>query len=224
MDRLEKIPTNWTFKDKEVAQTFNNHVREQLPWYDLATFGVSCIAKNYIPLNGLVYDIGASTGNISNALKKTLEDRNAKIYNVEPSIEMVSHFNGIGDIITSEAQDVNYKTFDVAILFLTLMFVPVKERHELIKKLYKLCNAGGCIIIVDKVESAGGYIGTIFSRLTLENKKRSSVPSAEILDKELSLSGAQRPLDTSMLPSHSKLWFKFADFSGYIIEKTDCYK
>jgi tRNA (cmo5U34)-methyltransferase len=219
MDRLEKIPNNWTFKNKEVAQTFNNHVREHLPWYDMVTFGVSCIAKNYLPVGGVVYDIGASTGNISNALKETVEHRSAKIYNIEPSIEMISCFNGIGDIITSEAQDVNYKEFDVAVLFLTMMFVPVKERASLFKKLYTLCNAGGCIIIVDKVEAVEGYIGTVFSRLTLENKKKSNVPSAEILDKELSLSGEQRPLDISLLPPHAKTWFKFGDFTGYIVEK-----
>ena len=32
-----KIPNNWTFEDTEVAKNFNRHVREQLPFYDLAT-------------------------------------------------------------------------------------------------------------------------------------------------------------------------------------------
>ena len=29
-----KVPKIWTFENKEVANDFDNHVREQLPWYD----------------------------------------------------------------------------------------------------------------------------------------------------------------------------------------------
>jgi tRNA (cmo5U34)-methyltransferase len=32
-----KIPEQWTFKCEEVAKGFDDHVREQLPWYDIAT-------------------------------------------------------------------------------------------------------------------------------------------------------------------------------------------
>ena len=35
------VPENWTFESKEVADHFDEHVREQLPWYDLATQGGS---------------------------------------------------------------------------------------------------------------------------------------------------------------------------------------
>ena len=62
-----KIPTEWTFKSSDVAEGFDNHVREQLPWYDLVTDGLRQLARHYIPQNGLVYDIGASTGNMGRA-------------------------------------------------------------------------------------------------------------------------------------------------------------
>ena len=29
-----EIPKNWSFASQEVAKNFDNHVREQLPWYD----------------------------------------------------------------------------------------------------------------------------------------------------------------------------------------------
>ncbi|WP_267079411.1 hypothetical protein [Limnobaculum xujianqingii] len=32
-----KIPNIWTFKSTEIAERFDNHVREQLPWYQMAT-------------------------------------------------------------------------------------------------------------------------------------------------------------------------------------------
>ena len=64
-----QIPKNWTFENTSVAQNFDKHVREQLPFYDLATNAISHIARHYIQENKLVYDIGASTGNIGNSDK-----------------------------------------------------------------------------------------------------------------------------------------------------------
>ena len=40
-----KIPKTWTFENKEVANDFDNHVREQLPWYDFITQSVIHIAR-----------------------------------------------------------------------------------------------------------------------------------------------------------------------------------
>lgn len=41
------IPDIWTFKSDEVAKNFDNHVREQLPFYDLALSVTAHIAKHY---------------------------------------------------------------------------------------------------------------------------------------------------------------------------------
>ena len=71
------IPTNWTFETSGVAKGFDRHVREQLPWYDLATNAILHVARHYIPENGLVYDFGASTGNIGRALEPILTKRKA---------------------------------------------------------------------------------------------------------------------------------------------------
>jgi len=63
-----KIPDDWTFKSQDIAAHFDQHVKEQLPWYDLITKVIVCIARHYIESNGLVYDIGCSTGNITGAI------------------------------------------------------------------------------------------------------------------------------------------------------------
>ena len=54
---------------------FDGHVREQLPWYELASAAMGLIARQYIPKNGKVYDLGASTGNVGRVLAHTLEAR-----------------------------------------------------------------------------------------------------------------------------------------------------
>ena len=90
------IPTHWTFRDQQVAAGFDRHVREQLPWYELATGAVAHVARHYVPEFGTVYDLGASTGNIGRALAPTLTARKAKLIPVESSQEMACLYAGPG--------------------------------------------------------------------------------------------------------------------------------
>ena len=86
-------------------------------------------------------------------------------------------------------------------------------------RLREKCIPGGAIIVFDKLEPIGGYASTVFYRLTLAGKKASGTNADEIIEKELSLSGVQRPITEDQLAGDFINWFKFGDFSGYLIEK-----
>lgn len=214
-----EIPSNWTFETPEVAHAFDRHVREQLPWYDLATNAITHIARHYIPDGGLVYDVGAATGNIARALAPVLADRGAEIISIEPSEAMCERFDGPGQLLCMKAEEVNYDGFDLAVVFLTLMFVEPRQRALLMNRLRLACRPGGAIIVFDKLEPVGGYQSTVMYRLTLAGKRAAGVDASEILEKELSLSGVQRPINEAQLSGDSHLWFKFGDFAGWLIER-----
>lgn len=215
------IPRDWTFETNYCAGEFDRHVREQLPWYDLATDAVTHIARHYIPMDGRVYDIGSATGNIGRAIAPILADRQAELIGIEPSAEMIKRYEGPGDIHCVKAEDFDYQPFDLAVVFLTLMFVPPSQRRILISKLKHQCVPGGAIIVFDKLVPEAGYIQTVMSRLTLAGKIAAGVDPKEVIDKELSLGGVQRPICLSQLGGDAFLWFKFGDFAGWVIEKTD---
>lgn len=214
-----QIPENWSFEDANVAAGFDAHVREQLPWYDLVTNAITHIARHYIPEHGLVFDIGCSTGNISLALKDVLVSRKAEIIGIESSEEMAGRFHGYGKVVHADALQYHYPKFDVAILNLVLMFMPVDVRQEYIRTLYNNIRHGGVMIVVDKCEPMTGYASVVMSRLALAEKVRAGVNAREIIEKELSLSGVQRPLNPAILGSQAKEFFRFGDFAGWIIEK-----
>jgi tRNA (cmo5U34)-methyltransferase len=213
------IPSNWTFETAGVAAGFDRHVREQLPWYDLATNAITHIARHYIPEGGLVYDLGAATGNIGRAIAPVLEDRGARLIGIDPSAEMVKRYEAPGEIVCAKAEDHDYEGFDLAVVFLTLMFVEPRKRCGLMNKLRHACRPGGAIVVFDKLEPAGGYLSTVFYRLTLAGKRAAGVEAAEIIEKELSLSGVQRPIVEGQLGGESYQWFRFGDFAGWLIEK-----
>lgn len=214
-----KIPYDWTFENSDVAKGFDQHVREQLPWYDLATGAVAHIIRHYLPQDGIMYDIGASTGNIGRAIAEILQTRNAFLIPVEASEEMSELYFGPGkeNLIIDDISNCigEIGSFDVAVFFLTLMFIPVRDRDRLLGQMKKRMRPGGAIIILDKVTGAGGYLGTVLSRMTLAGKVAAGVGAGEIVAKELSLMGVQRPVSP---PEEGKEWFRFGEFVGWVIE------
>ncbi len=52
---------------------------------------------------------------------------------------------------------------------------------------------------IDKLENIGGYIGIINYRLTLSEKVKNNKNYKDIIDKELSLQGVQRPISYKLL-------------------------
>jgi tRNA (cmo5U34)-methyltransferase len=211
-----KIPNDWTFNSAEIADAFDHHVREQLPWYDLTTNLVAHIARHYIPEGGRVYDIGASTGNIGRSISDTLEKRKAEFIAIESSKEMCEKYAGPPRVVCEDACSFEYKSFDLAICFLVLMFMTPNQRAELIQKLQRMCRLGGAIVIFDKLQPVSGYPATVLSRLTIAGKVASGAEPKDIIAKELSLAGAQRPLAPSEIPLGSIEVFRFGEFAGYL--------
>lgn len=213
------MPTNWTFEDGGIAAAFERHVREQLPWYEIATGAVAHVGRHYIPQNGLVYDLGASTGNIGRALLPTLGARSARLIPIEASLQMAEQYRGpfAHQLMRKDAIHVDYQPFDLAVSFLTMMFIPVDLRGDLILKLRSKVKAGGAIIILDKCEAVAGYAATVLWRLALAGKVASGVPADDIVAKELSLGGVQRPLDPALLGRDAVEFFRFGEFAGWLI-------
>lgn len=210
------IPADWTFSSLDVAETFDSHVRQQLPWYDLATGLVAQVARHYIPHGGLVYDLGASTGNIGRALETTLSARSARLIPVESEKAMAAMYDGPGELLIADVLDVEFEDFDVAVAFLLFMFVPVAERAGLFETLRRHLRPGGAIVVVDKQEAPAGYLGSVLRSLTLAGKVATRTSSADIVAKELSLSGVQRPMPAGWPPAGREV-FRFGEFVGWVV-------
>lgn len=213
-----EIPEDWTFKADSVAAGFDSHVREQLPWYEVVTRLVAHFARSYIPQGGMVYDIGASTGNVGRALAGILESRNAKLIAIDNSPSMKPRYDAPGELVVANVEDYAFEPFDVAICMLSLMFVPVAKRAGLLRTLTDRLRPGGAILVVDKIEPFAGYFGSTCSRAAMSGKLESGATPEDIIKKELSLSGVQRPLRRSEIPEQAREFFRFGDFYGFAIE------
>ena len=128
------IPKEWSFAAPGIAAAFDNHVREQLPWYDLATGAVSQIARHFIPRGGVVVDVGASTGNIGRALAPTLAARGASLIALESEQEMAAQYKAPGRVVCTDAAAFDFSAAapDLVVCFLVLMFLRPGARAPLL--------------------------------------------------------------------------------------------
>lgn len=207
---------DWTFHG--FAGQFDGHVREQLPWYDLASAAMGLIARHYIPKEGKVYDLGASTGNVGRVIAQTLLARSASLIALDESADMVAAYDAPGRAMQVDVTRFNYKSFDVCIAFLVFMFLAVPARRKLLARLRQSMRPGGAIIVFDKQVPPGGYPATVLSRLTFDSKIRQGAAPDAIMKKELALSGVQRPLYPGELGADAVEVFRYGDFAGWIIE------
>jgi tRNA (cmo5U34)-methyltransferase len=215
---------SWTFDSKEIAETFDNHVREQLPWYELVTEAVSYITRNYLPEFGIVVDIGASTGNMVDKLMPLLKERYSDIITIEQSVPMCNvlkkKYEKNESVYVQNINITNAKMpkGDVYIMFLTMMFIPIEHRKALINSMRANCRRGGVIVVVDKVCDHGGYFSTVLKRLTMHFKLQQGAKPEDVLNKEMSLAGVQIPIDPAILGEEAKQFFRMGEFAGWIIE------
>lgn len=207
--------TDWTFNGFE--REFDAHVRQHLPWYDLAADAVALIAKHYIPKGGLIYDIGCSTGNIGRSLGETIEAREAHLIGIDNCADMAKAYQAPGELVITDASAYEFERFDVAVMFLTLMFMPVAERSIFIQRLRSQLKPGGAIIIFDRCVAPTGYEATVMMRMIWHGKLRAGVSFAELAEKEMRLAGIQRPIEQQELGGEVLEIFRFADFAGWII-------
>ena len=214
-----KMPMNWTFKDKNIANNFDRHVRQHLPWYDLVADAISIIAKHYVKQNSVVYDIGCSTGNMGNQLNDLISERNAQLIAIDNSESMAS--KNPNRIIVDDAASFEYKKFDLAICNLILQFLSYEQQEILMQKLFKQCNEHGAIIVVDKVynPTESQKMTQIKRHISMNAKLKAGVLHAEITAKELSLIGIQNPINPfKLFKNHQTTqFFIYGEFTGWIV-------
>jgi len=106
---------------------------------------------------------------------------------------------------------------DLIVAFLVLLFVPVPDRAALVERMKAAVRRGGAVLIFDKLAPRAGYIGAVTYRLTLAAKYEAGASPEEIIEKELSLAGVQRPMSESELEGFAPI-FRFGDFGGFLWE------
>ena len=176
--------------DKEVVEVFDDMVRRSVPGYDSMIQMIGLIARMYGQDNTNYYDLGSSTGAISLAIALNNKHQKNTFFAIDNSEEMVSKCKQnlerkIDNLkaICADIKEIHIENASIVVLNLTLQFIDVKDRSNLIKKIYEGLNPGGVLIISEKIHFEDKETQDQITNLHIDFKKENGYSELEIANK-----------------------------------------
>lgn len=187
---------SWSF-DENVTKIFDEHVRQSIPSYEMLQDLICGIAQFFIVENGVVIDVGCSTGETIKRLKE-FTPKTFRAFGLDTSQSMLEKakekLSTTEDVylFDEDISKVALPKADVIISCLTNPFISVDERKKHMKRLVTKLKKGGALIIVEKTYAKHSMHQDIFTQLHHDFKEQQGFSTQEIRNKDKSLRGVFR--------------------------------
>lgn len=199
-------PGDWEFDD-EVAENFDRMLARSIPQYDVMRRAVASVARRFVVEKTDILDLGSSRGDAIAPLVETF-GAHCRYHLVEISDPMVEilreRFAGLidtpsGDVVRIHHEDLRdglpAVRASVALSVLTLQFVPINYRQQIVQGVYDQMRSGGAFVLVEKVLGNTAPIDDLMVDLYHEMKReRGGYSGDEIERKRLALEGELVPV------------------------------
>jgi len=192
----------WSF-DKGVADTFVEHVRRSVPFYDEGHQLVAALSDYFLQDGCVACEIGVSTGQL---LRKLAEHHAHKPgirwIGVDPVEEMIvkarEHCREVPNIElhVASALDFDFEKTDFFVSYYCMQFIPPRDRQEVFNRLYERLNWGGALVLFEKVRGSDARFQDIMVSLYNDFKLANGFSAEEVLNKTASLKGVLEPFST----------------------------
>ena len=160
--------------DANVVKVFDDMVRRSVPGYDSMIQMIGLIARMYGQENTNYYDLGSSTGAISLSIALNNKHKNNQFFAIDNSEDMINQCkknlnNKVNNLqaICADINQINIQNASIVVLNLTLQFIDVELRSNLIKKIYEGLNPGGVLIISEKIHFENKQIQNQITKILL---------------------------------------------------------
>ena len=176
--------------DQDVDKVFDDMVRRSVPGYDSMIQMIGLIARMYGQDNTNYYDLGSSTGAITLSIALNNKSKNNQFFAIDNSKEMVEQceknlHNKVDNLqaICDDINKVKINSASIVVLNLTLQFIDVNLRSNLIKKIYDGLEPGGILIISEKIHFDDAVTQNQITKLHMDFKKENGYSELEIANK-----------------------------------------
>lgn len=191
---------DWSFGEG-VEKEFYNHVRKHVPHYEIIQSLVSGISEWFLEDGTNVYDLGSSLGDTIKNIKEVNPSRDAKYIGYDKETGMVDEAlkTLCGDeeiyfqLMDITSNDFSPNNASVISSILTMMFIPKKERDEVVRKVFQGLNDGGVFLWVEKTTSEFSIINEVNSGIYDDLKISNGVAIEDLYNKAQSLRGVLKP-------------------------------
>lgn len=220
---------------EEVASVFPDMLKRSIPGYGASIQAIGSLARRYATANSRCYDLGCSLGAASLAMIRNIDGDNCRVIAIDNAPAMTDRCRdaltpeadraGVGlSVIEANIQDVDIVNASMAVMNYTLQFIPESDRARLISKIAKGMNAGGVLLLSEKVVDDDPAIERSLIDLHHEFKRRNAYSDLEISRKRAALENVlvpetvsahrERLLDAGF--QHVGVWLRYFNFVSII--------
>lgn len=187
-------PYKWEFNE-EVAQCFDQHVRQSVFMYDEFHKSIINMSNWFIEDNTNILDVGTSTGEL---LMKLPYNESCNYIGIDTEEGMINKAQEkLGEKYKLQVGNIlDYKIINCSLItmVLVLQFIKNKDKELALQNIYNSLNKGGALMFVDKVKTPILDIHDMYNDLYYDFKRDNNLTDKEILDKNVSLRGVQKCL------------------------------
>jgi len=219
--------------DGNTAEVFDDMLHRSVPMYGQIQSMVVALAAAFVRDNGVVFDLGCSTGTTLIALASALKGRNARLIGIDSSQPMLDRAAEKAQGLPIEwlplhiDEQINLAPCDVAILTLTLQFIRPLQRQTLLRRICESITPGGCLILVEKVLTDDPAFARLFIDLYHDYKAAHGYSQLEIAQKREALENVLVPYraaeNIEMLRrsgfTEVETFFRWFNFAGFVAKK-----
>lgn len=227
--------SRWAF-DASVTECFDDMLARSIPDYVEMRRLVTELGRRYLRPHADVVDLGCSRGE---ALAPFVEAEVARccigVEVSEPMLEAArARFAGqrapaVQLYPLDLRHDFPVSVPSLVLSVLTLQFIPIEHRQQLVQRVYDALLPGGAFIVVEKVLGASSAIDDLLVTQYLALKASHGYTEEEIARKRLALEGVLVPITAEWNEGmfrragflHVDCFWRWCNFAAWVCQKAD---
>ncbi|MEA1967295.1 MAG: carboxy-S-adenosyl-L-methionine synthase CmoA [Thermodesulfobacteriota bacterium] len=222
--------------NKEVASVFDDMLIRSVPLYHESIKQQSRLCCDFFQKNTEIYDLGCSNGNLGIMICKNFKEKPFSMTGVDTSSPMIEKYRTrlkkekSGNrvcLVCDFAEKIEISNASVVIVNLTMQFINLDKRDELVNSIYHGLASGGVLLLTEKIAHGSEFLSELQLRYYKNFKKENGYSELEISQKRDAL---EKVLIPETIEMHTKrleragfknmdVWLKWFNFASIIAVK-----
>lgn len=223
--------------NERVVQVFDDMIHRSVPMYRESLLRQAQLASHFYQPDSRIYDLGCSNGNFGLQLISEMGDRPFTLEAIDNSQPMLDQYRErLTEVVHQDRinihhasiEDVEMADASVVVINLTLQFLSVEVRDQLLQRVYDALRPGGVLLLTEKVVHQGAQLSALQQDWYYRFKKENGYSQLEISQKRDALENVLIP-ESCEQHQHRlhkvgfkqiDIWLKWFNFTSFICLKT----
>jgi tRNA (cmo5U34)-methyltransferase len=223
--------------NEDVASVFPDMIKRSVPGYPAIVENIGVLAARFAQPNTHLYDLGASLGAVTQAMRRHVKVDGCRVVAVDNSkamTERCQEYLSAQDAMFQELLPVqvahgdilefDFQPASVIALNFTLQFIEIERRPQLLERIHRALQPGGALILSEKLRFEDEQEQALLTDLHLAFKRANGYSELEIAQKRAAIENVMKPdtLDQHRERLHQAgftrivPWFQCLNFASLI--------